>query len=560
MIQIPSERSFAGKANTVLLFGHGENATAVISTVLAHVHEQSHGKPLHYSGPVRFTDKTVEHVEEVVLRILNSILTPMALRRQSFDMSIVNLSAASVNDIGLNISGFSGDCAVLLAMLSASLQMEVQSNIVSTGHIASPAGEIRMVKGLPAKLEASINSDSVNTFIHPALDSDSSMKLLSPTERERAADALMRAKRALKIVSVRDINELVQAVFTDEQIVLASLRKGFYDGYDSRPEGNTPALQASNFLTRDNEHRFWTVLERRLLAGRSFDTKELLHALTQFFLLRNVYPKEIGNQLFKLIASLPPETRRFKTIFPLLPIQECIRLSQFAMETDLEDVLLLFKSVSGEGPVPLRIHTDTKEAKRVESGTDPLQLILSEMDTDHLTSLIGLPIDSARAAYIMNSVTLESYDQFIDSITSFYIHIMRHYRKISEPVDPNAAGSEALKLLEEAFSKEGGLKGALAEARHGTKGGLKFIFDSMTQELKRQEQEKRINYTIKSTLDPLHRESKLTLMESLLEHLKPVLPPDILSQPSEMFVDHYESIVRTYVRSFAQMKYFLRSL
>ena len=423
MIQIPSERSFAGKANTVLLFGHGENATAVISTVLAHVHEQSHGKPLHYSGPVRFTDKTVEHVEEVVLRILNSILTPMALRRQSFDMSIVNLSAASVNDIGLNISGFSGDCAVLLAMLSASLQMEVQSNIVLTGHIASPAGEIRMVKGLPAKLEASINSDSVNTFIHPALDSDSSMKLLSPTERERAADALMRAKRALKIVSVRDINELVQAVFTDEQIVLASLRKGFYDDYDSRPEGNTPALQASNFLTRDNEHRFWTVLERRLLAGRSFDTKELIHALAQFFLLRNVYPKEIGNRLFKLVASLPPETRRFKTTFPLLPVQECIRLSQFAMETDLEDVLLLFKSVSGEGPVSLRIHTDTKEAKRVESGTGPLQLILSEMDTDHLTSLIGLPIDSARAAYIMNSVTLESYDQFIDSITSFYIHI-----------------------------------------------------------------------------------------------------------------------------------------
>lgn len=560
MTEIPNAPSCTAKANTVLLFGHGENATAVISAVLAHAHEQAHGKPFRYSGPVSFADKTARHMEEVVLSTVNSILIPMDLHGKSFDISVVNLSAASAHDIGLDISGFSGDCALFLAMLSASLQMEVPASIVSTGHIASPAGEIRMVKGLSAKLEAAINTDSVSTFIHPAIDGDSSMELFSPAEKERIAEALIRAKRELKIVSVKNIDELVQAVFSDEQVVLASLKKGFYDGYCSRSEGKTPALQALDYLTRNNEQRFWRVLERHLLAGRSVEAKELLHDLAQFFLLRNVYPKEIGNRLFRLVASLPPETRRFKTAFPLLPVVECIRLSQFALERDHEDVLLLFRSVSGDPPISLQIHSDLDETKKVEGGDSQLQLILAEMDPDRLTSLIGLPIDSARAVYVMDSVTLESYDQFIDSITSFYTHIMRHYRKVSEPVDLNAAGKEALELLENAFSKEGGLKGAWAEARHGTKGGLKWIFDAMTRQFSRQEQEKHINYAIKSTLDPLDRASKKSLIMSLLEHLRPVLPPDILSQPLEMLVEHHEAIVRTYVQSFSQMKTFLRSL
>jgi len=560
MPEMPGKKSLVGKAKTVLLFGRGEHAIAVISEVVAYVREQGGGKLLQYPGPVTFSEKTVRHLEEVVLAALKTTLPAMEPHNYSFDISVVNLSAASTHDIGLDITGFSGDCALFLAMLSASLQMEAPSSIVSTGHIAAPSGEIRMVKGLAAKLEAALNNNSVNTFIYPSMDGDSSMELLSPAERECTEDALMQAKQELNIVAVRDIHDLIRAVFTDEQVVLASLRNGFYNSRHSTPEGNTPALKAWRYLSGDNESRFWTVLERQLLAGQSVKSKELLHAMAQSFVHRNSYPKKIGNNLFRLVASLPPETRRFKTKFPLLAVLECIRLSQFAMETDQEDVLLLFRSASGEMPVLLATNTEVRNDKGDNQENSALQLILSEMDPDRLTDLISLPIDSARASYVMDSVTLTSYDEFVDSITSFYIHILRHYRKISEPVDRSTAAKEALELLEGAFSKEGGLKGAWSEARHGTKGGLKFIFDAMTEQLIRQEQEKHINYVIKATMDPLDRGRRKSLIVSLLEHLRPALPPDILSQPVDMFVDHHESIVRIYIRSFAEVKSFLRSL
>ena len=104
------------------------------------------------------------------------------------------------------------------------------------------------------------------------------------------------------------------------------------------------------------------------------------------------------------------------------------------------------------------------------TGTDhdkgTLQAILSEISVETLTNQIGLPIDTARAAYIMDSVTVNSHKEFNETIASFYLHLIRHTRKLGEPVDLEAAGAEAFALLERTFSKKGGLQAALAEAKN----------------------------------------------------------------------------------------------
>ena len=82
---------------------------------------------------------------------------------------MVNLDAASITEVGLNISGFSADVPILLAILSASLQMAVPEDIVSTGHIASPDGDIRMVRNLPTKFAAAVEANSIKRFVHPAI-------------------------------------------------------------------------------------------------------------------------------------------------------------------------------------------------------------------------------------------------------------------------------------------------------------------------------------------------------------------------------------------------------
>ncbi|MBW1744309.1 MAG: hypothetical protein JRJ47_12915 [Deltaproteobacteria bacterium] len=65
---------------------------------------------------------------------------------------------------------------------------------------------------------------------------------------------------------------------------------------------------------------------------------------------------------------------------------------------------------------------------------------------------------------------------------------------------------------------------------------------------------------MKSFLDPLDWDSKVSLMEALLERLQCHLPSDIVSQPPDRFAEHYEGIVKAYVRSADQMKSLFRSL
>ena len=161
--------------------------------------------------------------------------------------------------------------------------------------------------------------------------------------------------------------------------------------------------------------------------------------------------------------------------------------------------------------------TGPNEATDVDHDKGTLQSILSEISAETLTNLIGLPIDTARAVYIMDSVTVNSYEEFNETIASFYLHLIRHIRKLAEPVDLEAAGAEAFALLERTFSKKGGLQAALAEAKNAINGGLRLVLDMVTEQFKREEQEKHINRVLKSALDPLDWKGKVGLMGALHE-------------------------------------------
>jgi hypothetical protein len=159
----------------------------------------------------------------------------------------------------------------------------------------------------------------------------------------------------------------------------------------------------------------------------------------------------------------------------------------------------------------------------------------------------------------MGSVVVDSPDEFNEIIASFYLHLLRHTRRVFEPADLRAAGSEGFKLLENAFSKNGGYKGALAEARNATNGGLRFVLDMMTEQLKRKQQEDYIRFVLKTEIDALPWESKVVLVEALLDRIKEHLPPEIRVQPPECFAEFFDVIVKAYVSSMEQVRSLFRS-
>jgi len=551
-----------GRANTVLVFDQGDNVTAAVSTVIAKTIKKNAGEEIIFRGPARFTERTEKHILEVIMPVADTIFKALGLSNKDFEISIVNLEEASVKDIGLQISGFSADVPILLAILSAGLGMEVSENLISTGHIASTDGDIRMVKDIQKKLAAACANGSIQRFVYPAINQDEIFNGLSPAEKENVSGAFSKYKGNVKTAAIRDISELIQTVFSEEQVVLASLKHGFFKTCTHYASRGTHLGKAVNFFTENNSKRFWAVLEEKLLRALSESARELMQAFAAFHIKQNTYPEKAGSKLLQLVYSIPPETRSLKIDFPILTISECIKLSQFARESDQEDVLLLyrasFEKENRQRKMP-SISKGLNEENDIDSGSSKLESILSEINTDALSQTIGQPIDSARAAYIMDSVVAESNTAFNDTITAFYIHLLRHTRNVLEPIDLNAAGAEAFALLERTFQKKGGVRTALAEAISATNGGLRRILDDITAQFKHEQLEMHVNRVLKLVLDPLDWQGKVELIRAILKRLEHQLPQDILSQPPEQYAAHYDVIVRAYINSMDQIKSIIRS-
>ena len=241
---------FVGRANAVFVFGQDENAPSVISTVVATVRDQINSDRILLRGDPVFDEKATDHIINTVLPVVDGVVKRLGLAERCFELSLVNIEATSVLEIAFTISGFSADLPIFLAMLSTILQIPIPSNIVSTGHIASPDGDIRMVKGIPTKLTSAINAENIHTFIHPSIDQDNSLGSFSPLKKEIISDAITKAKPHIETIAVSDINELVRAVFTEESVVVASLRQSFIIIH---PKRILPILQMKkrrNFLVR----------------------------------------------------------------------------------------------------------------------------------------------------------------------------------------------------------------------------------------------------------------------------------------------------------------------
>lgn len=546
-----------GRARTVLVFRSGEDEVAVISSVIARVFGNGKDR-ISFTGPVEFEESASKHITRDVLPFIDRIFSALGVPSRNFEISVVNLGTASVADLGMTISGFSADVPVLLAMMSAGLEMPVPENIVSTGHISSADGDIGLVESIPIKLDAAIGNEKIHIFIYPSIDEDGSLKKLWPSKKQDIEDAVTRAKREVKTVAVRDVGELLKAVFPDEVVILASLRQGFFKTQDLSMAIPDRIGIAVRFLAEKNEERFWTVLERHLFSGENDRAQELLLAMVQFHIQQQAYPTGIGRKLRGLLQSVPPATRRLKITFPLIPVGEGIRVSQFAEESDHEDVMEFFNAVNGQ---KLGQDSTTKidEVSVSLTGSDALERVLSEIDELALAKKIGLPIDEARASFIMDSVIVKSDEEFDDVISAFTLHLLRHYRLESVSLNKESAATEAYELLEEAFSRKGGSHAAQVEGKTGTHGGMRFVLDVMTEQFKMKEQEKYINMVFKRAIDLRDRNEKVAFMTAFFGRIRNQLPPDIRDREPEEFVKNYEQIIRLYVNSLAKVKELLRA-
>jgi len=542
-----------GRARTVLVFDVDNNTRAVISSVVAHVKDHTNGERISFTGPVTFEESTIEHIRDTLAAITDNIMDLLGLDKKNFEISVVNPGGVSVSDLSANVSGFSADVPVLLAMLSAALDIGISDDIASTGHIASSDGDISVVKAIPAKISAASDDKSIRRFIYPALDNDRSVAILSPVERVKTEAAVINAKGRLKMTVVSTIGDLIKTVFTDEDIVLSALQKDFFSVDGSICSASNPITNATRFFTKDNNRRFWDVLEQYFHAGENDAAKRLLGAYLQFHVRSKAYPKEFGRKLIQLLRSLPPGTRNNRIEFPVLPTLECVKLTQFAGQADTGDIGLLYDAAEGKAiwtePAVIARPKPTDEHFKNDKDQLLVDSIVSQIDSTSLAKTVGVPIDTARATYRLNSLTVKSNEEFHDVIAAFYLHLQRHMHSVSESVDTNRVRDDAVALVERTFADKGGTTAAMNEAADGIHGGMKFILDCLTEQFKTECQGRHVNRVMRDALGPLDRVTQISFISALLKRLSAHLPREVAAASPERFIDNYEVIVKAYVKS-----------
>jgi hypothetical protein len=547
-----------------LVTGKGDSQKAVISAVVVRQIDRAEKKRLRFRGTVKFSDSVRRHIGDTLLPVVYRIVEQLGLPEKCFEISGMNLGAASALDVGVSISGLSADLPIFIAMLSAALQVSTSEDFVATGHIASLHGDITAVKGIPPKLEAAINDGSIKRFIYPDLRGDTSLKVLSPNQRDRSITAIMAARDIIQAKAVRGIDELVREVFAEEDVLLASLKQDFFDVSAPRDGGTDPVSGAIGYLAGDNEKRFWDVLQRHFWAGNCEKAKESLEAYAAFFIRQRRYPTGFGARLFQLVCSLPPQVRRLKMKFPILGEGLCFELSRLAQPSDYGDVPLLLDAALGRHiahksePCAL-----SEQPAMVASDADCMvfDTVMSMINEQTLAREVDIPIDSARGSYTLPSSTVDTYEEFLGTLHTFYVHVQRHIIPgLTEAQDATESRQGVIALLERAFRARGGDKAALAIARDGTRGGMRSILDALAEQLKAERQAAYIQRVFKNAVAALDWDENVRFMRGAMRRLGPFLPAELRTEPAERFARNWEAIIQAYVQSLDRVGQLLRTM
>jgi hypothetical protein len=142
--------------------------------------------------------------------------------------------------------------------------------------------------------------------------------------------------------------------------------------------------------------------------------------------------------------------------------------------------------------------------------------LLAQLDPLAIASTIHLPIDEARAAFILPRVTVGSDSEFYQTIYAFYLALLQRTCSAPAVADPQSVAPQATALMERAFADEGGANAALAEARSGVRGSMRYVLDAMTAQYRNDRKIEHVRWALVETIGPMEFNERVTFVSALL--------------------------------------------
>jgi hypothetical protein len=534
-----------GRAKTVLVSQQSQDST-VISEIITKVINYTDQCRISFTGLVEFSDQTKRHIQNDILTLVDRITAALGMYPLSYEISAVNPDIASKLDLTVDVSGFSADLSVFIAMLSAALRIPLPVSILMTGHIASAEGDIGPVGSIQAKVKAAMENKSIERLIYPQGNT---------VERNFDRDLLHTS-------AISNAAELVKMVFGEEDIVAASLENGFFENGVKITGLKDTIGKIVQYLAFDNSNRFWQILRRYLFTGSSERARELLELFAAYHIGHRIYPAHFGDRLFSLICATPPAVKRTGNLFPLLDTGQCIHLAGFAQVSDYEDVYKMLDAARGrvtQNILKPNASLLSQENLPGQGNDNIFDKVTAQINELAIARNFGTVIDSARASFILDSVTVDSYENFLETVTSFYIHLRCYENsKPIESIDQQRYRNEAIELLENTFHNSGGMEAALQRTRDGTEGGMRKILDEMTDFYKLQQQQRHITAVLRQSIDSLCWDERVEFMRCAMDRLNNFMPEELKNEPPERFARDYEAIAKAYVKGMDKFNQLIR--
>ncbi|MBK8947242.1 MAG: hypothetical protein IPM32_18530 [Ignavibacteriae bacterium] len=537
-----------GRVNTVLVANEGK---AIITSIIAGILETNLSERIKFTGLVEFDPKIQNHIIQIIIPHLDDILQKFGIEKQTYSLSVKNISATSSSDTEFVINGYSADATLFLALLSASLKLKIDYQTVITGHISSEKGDISQVKGLSEKLETVVFENKYKNFIYPAMDGDNSLKILKPKEYDTSNTKLRKERTNINLIEVKNTFELIQKAVATESIVNSSLDMNYFE--KQKITGEEYSDQIFNYLVDENNKRFWNVIEELMFSKRINQVHHLINKYLKYFINNKKYPNNFGIQLNKIIRSLPLSTKKMAKLFPIVPKSKYLELIQYAEEDEFEDITKLHEIAFYD-----KIKTNSLVNKLDENWTKEkrekqiIDYVLEKINPYNIDTNLLSRIDEARAKYTLDKNQVETYEELIETISSFYLFVLKETNNSNMNIDEEKLQIEALNLFRKTYKYKHEYQQAIINALNGFEGGIRTILDDITKYIKTDTKENYVNAVI-NEIDPTNYEIKKSLILEIMSREKGDLKINSELLIPDKYIDDYIEIIRTYSQSKEQL-------
>jgi len=525
-----------GRAKGVLVSQEGP---AVITSILASELEFDKSERLKFGGVVPFDAELQTHIRDTILPQVDDISMRLKIPPCSFELSISNIGALSSSDSNYSLSGYSADGPIFLSLLSKVLKIPLSQNTVFTGHIASKLGDISQVSDLLEKVEAALKDKSIDTFLYPDLESESSMSILKPKEFEKIRSYFRGLRGRIDLIAVNSLFDIVKNSLSKEAIVSSSLVRNYFSNL-VKPK--VTDFNIVDYLLSNNEGRFWDSLEKNMFQKKIDNSKNLIDKYLHYFIYVKQYPKEFGNKLNSLILSLPLKLIKNSGFYPIVGKDDYIRVIQASKESDYDDIAILHQLTFNHGIIKRtrnNLHDDDG-VNKIQS--DIVEYLLERLNPNYVNDNVLAIIDEARSRYIYDKNKSDSYEDLIESISRFYQHILRYNNSEVVKVTTEKLQIAALDIFKKTYKNVDQYEQAVYCGINEYDGGLRKIFDDITQYLKYTEKEKYVNSTINELINPLDFEMKKSIVEEIFKR-----------ESKNLFIADEDFIPTKHVNSYAEI-------